>query len=333
MMTENKIENNKEILPSGENHSFDTNYAIAFGVNEAIMIRNLQHFIGANANRGHNYHDGRFWTYDRLQDFEAHFPYWSTQTIRTIIKSLISQGVLIKGDYNKNWSNRTVWYAFKDQYKFLKNIKPPKTPTLVPDSQPFNQEKNEIKKNNADLLISTNENCGNQQMTNVEIDKSIYSTTLSTTLSTTHTSLKVSKKPKSVSEFSLNVQKVINAMLASLGKHCPVYRPPADMTRFYDSVEAMIEEDRQDPDIVIDHFDWAVSDTEQNGDWKGWQGIIARNKKPRKKGDSSNPAEFFRDHLTSIYAKKRSKPQRKFAPCSRDDVGLKAMEEMDRTAL
>ena len=124
----NRLPENQETgEASGISHGFDTGYAMSYGVDEAIMIRNLQFFITANANRGHNFHEGRFWTYDRLEDFPKHFPYWSVKQCRRIIESLISKKVIIVGEFNTRWSNRTCWYAFNNQSKFIKNTKPPKS--------------------------------------------------------------------------------------------------------------------------------------------------------------------------------------------------------------
>lgn len=97
-MTHQDLSVNQEAqaLPSGLSHTFDTGYAIAYGVDEAIMISNLQFFITANINRGNNSDDEEYYAFDKLEDFFKHFPYWSVDQVRRVISSLISQGVLVK---------------------------------------------------------------------------------------------------------------------------------------------------------------------------------------------------------------------------------------------
>jgi hypothetical protein len=101
------------------NHSFDISYAKKYGVDEAIMISNFQYWLKKNwANEKHK-HDGRTWTYNSIVAFEKLFPYWTAKQIRRVIDSLVSQGVLIRGEYNKSIYDRTSWYAFVEESTFL----------------------------------------------------------------------------------------------------------------------------------------------------------------------------------------------------------------------
>lgn len=325
--------NEQPALPSGFSHSFDTGYAIAYGVEEAIMIKNFQHFITANANRGQNLREGRYWTYDKLEDFPNHFPYWSVKQVRRILASLIEQGVIIKGDFNERWSNRTAWYAFKDQDKFIRNTKPPKTP--LPEAP--------------DLPKRANEKCPNGQMSDAQTGNCIYDTTTIASAISSTSSLKVPEEPEAAgaaseeaskpskqkvkrekSDFSPKVREVATQLVNLLLKHCPVYRPPSDMTKFLTHVQDLIEKDKQDVETVLRTFEWAVSDNEKRGDFSGWQGIVATNNKGSK---STTPVEVFRKYFTKIHSQMNSRPKRKFAASSDQNVALEAMEEMKRTAL
>lgn len=100
-------------------HSFDIAHAQKYGLNESIMIHNFQFWIAKNrANKTHN-HDGHTWTYNSVKAFEELFPYLKPSQIRRCLESLIEQGVLVKGEYNKNPYDRTSWYAFNDESLFL----------------------------------------------------------------------------------------------------------------------------------------------------------------------------------------------------------------------
>lgn len=142
---------------------------------------------------------------------------------------------------------------------------------------------------------------------------------------------KIPKVKRLKSEFSSKVREVGTQMLNIIVKHNPVYRPPKDLTKFLSVIESMIETDKQDPDMLLQTFEWAVCDTEINGEWRGWQCIICRNKTSKK--PQTNPAEIFKDNLSNIYSRMNARPVRKFAPCSDQNVAMEYMEEMNRTAL
>lgn len=100
-------------------HSFDIDHALKYGVNESIMISNFQFWIQKNKANGTHLHDGRTWTYNSVNAFKEIFPYWNNGQIRRCLESLVKQEVLVKGDYNKNRYERTLWYAFYDESIFL----------------------------------------------------------------------------------------------------------------------------------------------------------------------------------------------------------------------
>jgi len=100
-------------------HSFDIEYALKYGVNESIMISNFQFWIQKNKANATHLHDGRTWTYNSVNAFKEIFPYWNNGQIRRCLESLVKQEVLVKGDYNKNRYERTLWYAFNDESIFL----------------------------------------------------------------------------------------------------------------------------------------------------------------------------------------------------------------------
>jgi hypothetical protein len=328
--------NAESAKPSGIPHGFDTGYAIAYGVEEAIMIRNFQHFITANANRGQNFRDGRFWTYDKLEDFPNHFPYWTVKQVRRILASLIEQGIIIKGEFNERWSNRTAWYAFKDQEHFIRNTKTPKIPL------PSNPTET------PDLPKWANENCPNGQMSDAQMGNCYNDTTSIATAITSSSSLKVptgteaakaadvdgakpsSKSKREKPDFTPRVRDVANQMMNILQKYNPVYRPPSDLTKFLNAVSSMVETDKQEIPLILRAFEWAVADNEERGDFKGWQGIICTN---NKGGRVTNPAEIFKKHFSKIHSQMNSRPKRKFAASSDQNAAMEAMEEMNKRAL
>lgn len=102
-------------------HSFNIDYAKDYGLEEAILIHHLQYWIIKNkANKKHEYY-GRNWTYNSYKAFSEIFPYWNEHKMRRILDSLVEQGILLRENYNKKGYDRTSWYAFVDETKFIHN--------------------------------------------------------------------------------------------------------------------------------------------------------------------------------------------------------------------
>jgi hypothetical protein len=116
---------------SSPNHSFSVDFASIYGVHEAILIHHFQHWIRHNKATGRNQHDGKTWSYQKLEDIAAHFPYLSKSEVFELIERLcIGKGrrskkdsldfdpVLVKGNYNNSPYDKTTWYAFVNEEKF-----------------------------------------------------------------------------------------------------------------------------------------------------------------------------------------------------------------------
>ena len=101
------------------NYTFDIEIAKEYGVNEAILITNLQFWIKKNQANEKNYYEGHYWTYNSIKAWQKLFPFWTEKTIRTILNHLIEKGVIITGNYNQSKYDRTLWYAFADEPRWL----------------------------------------------------------------------------------------------------------------------------------------------------------------------------------------------------------------------
>jgi hypothetical protein len=142
--------------------------------------------------------------------------------------------------------------------------------------------------------------------------------------------LKCRRKKKIAEDYPPEVQDMVAKMLALLAKHCPVYRPPEDMTNFFNAVKKMLIDEKQDPNTLLKTFEWGVSDTLERGTFKGWQGILVTNKKA---GKPTSPAAIFSTHFGKIFSQMKSKPARKFAPSSDDEKTRQIAERMMEGAL
>ncbi|RLA20987.1 MAG: hypothetical protein DRQ62_09945, partial [Gammaproteobacteria bacterium] len=140
------------------NYSFSANVAVKYGVDEAIIIANFRFWILKNKACDDNCFDGRTWTYNTIKALHIIFPFWTEKQLRRIIDSLVKKEVLLVGNYNKSAYDRTKWYAFNDEKKWVNSILPDgqmkKTrqangfvqkggpiPDNKPDSKPDSKEK------------------------------------------------------------------------------------------------------------------------------------------------------------------------------------------------
>lgn len=113
-------------------HSFDTELASKYGVDEAILIHHFQYWISHNARLKRNLHKGSTWMYQTLEEIAAHFPYWTADKVYEIIEKLCTgknrrskrddldfAPVLKKGNFNNSKYDRTAWYAFIDEPNWI----------------------------------------------------------------------------------------------------------------------------------------------------------------------------------------------------------------------
>ena len=84
----------------------------------AILIHHFQYWIRHNKALGINCIEGKTWTYQTYNQIIAHFPYWSKDQVKRLIKKMVDEKILIKGKFNKNPYDQTIWYAFENEEKF-----------------------------------------------------------------------------------------------------------------------------------------------------------------------------------------------------------------------
>ena len=130
-------------------YMFDVELAKKYGLEEAIFLENLIFWVIRNRANQTNYFDGRTWTYNSVRAFNVLFPFWTTKQIRRVLDSLLKQGVIVKGNYNQNPYDRTLWYALAEEDTFIcqyGQVDLPKPPNEfcekgqpIPDNKPDNK--------------------------------------------------------------------------------------------------------------------------------------------------------------------------------------------------
>lgn len=142
---------------AGENHCFNIIYATMYGIEEAILIHHFQHWIRVNRRLKRNFFDGRTWMYQTREEIAANFPYFSPDKVRRITDNLVKSGILIKGNYNKQWQDKTLWYAFNNEGVFVPEI-PEENPTQSTDLANSSNRLAKMPNRVADLPIRSGKN-------------------------------------------------------------------------------------------------------------------------------------------------------------------------------
>lgn len=126
-------------------YSFNTAAAARYGVEEAILLDHIHFWCDKNrAVPGCN-QNGHSWMYATAAQLAEHFPFWNAQKIRRLLKSLVRQGALLTGRFNRSACDRTLWYAISDSaHSIFQNcnledsdlqLATVKTGTAIKDSQ------------------------------------------------------------------------------------------------------------------------------------------------------------------------------------------------------
>lgn len=96
-------------------HHFNVEVATKYGMLEAVLLEHFYFWIQKNEANKVNYQDGMYWTYSSIAALCELFPYASESKIKTALKHLKEEGLLLTGNYNKNSYDHTTWYALTDE--------------------------------------------------------------------------------------------------------------------------------------------------------------------------------------------------------------------------
>ena len=99
-------------------HLFNVGLAIKYGIEKAILLYNLDHWLEVNKANDRNIQEKEgkryYWTYNSSVAFHKLFPYISERAIRRYLQELEQDGLLISGCFNKNNYDRTKWFTMPE---------------------------------------------------------------------------------------------------------------------------------------------------------------------------------------------------------------------------
>lgn len=99
-------------------HQFDTENAKKYGLKEAILIEFFKHHISKN-HPDIKEHKGRKYFKVSGPSLYNCFYFLSRRTVERTLVNLILKEVLVRENLNNNSFEKQLWYAFKNECKFL----------------------------------------------------------------------------------------------------------------------------------------------------------------------------------------------------------------------
>jgi hypothetical protein len=100
----------------------DKEVAAILGLNEALVLQQINYWIEKNRKDNRNFHEGRYWTYNTINEWQEEFPFWSTSTVKRVFKKLRDMNLIIVDNFNLCQMDRTLWYAinYEELEKLIK---------------------------------------------------------------------------------------------------------------------------------------------------------------------------------------------------------------------
>nr|UVX79195.1 MAG: Replication initiator protein A (RepA) N-terminus [Bacteriophage sp.] len=122
-------------------HVLDVRVAQLVGTNAALILENISYWCEHNAANNTNLHDGHYWTYNSTKAFGELFPYMTVNVIRTALKKLKDNGLILTGNFNKSAYDRTTWYTLTEKAEAMLDVnvhsdEPNKEETTVENPTP-----------------------------------------------------------------------------------------------------------------------------------------------------------------------------------------------------
>lgn len=99
-------------------HYFNTNEAVLYGIEKAVLLYNFRYWLKLNRANQSNRHKKNgveyYWTYNTTKSFSELFPYLPEGSIQRWLKDLEKAGAIIVSRFNKHKYDKTKWYTLPE---------------------------------------------------------------------------------------------------------------------------------------------------------------------------------------------------------------------------
>ena len=102
------------------NHSFDTEFAARYGIEESIIFGNIYHWCIYNKENKINLQKGkdgveRYYTFNSIASIQSQYNYIALSKVYRVIKRLEDEGLIVTGCFNKRPGDKTRWYSVTEK--------------------------------------------------------------------------------------------------------------------------------------------------------------------------------------------------------------------------
>lgn len=86
------------------------------GLNEALVLQQINYWIEINKKTGKNFYDGKYWVYNSMKNWQENdFDYMSFSTIKRTFSNLEKEGYILSSNYNSDPRDQTKWYSINEK--------------------------------------------------------------------------------------------------------------------------------------------------------------------------------------------------------------------------
>lgn len=96
-------------------YQFDEDFAVKYGLHEAIVFEKIRWWIRHNAANGQNQIDGKTWTFNTVKAWQSQFPFLTEKQVRKALENLRDAVILITAHHSPHGWDRTLSYALADE--------------------------------------------------------------------------------------------------------------------------------------------------------------------------------------------------------------------------
>lgn len=123
--------------------------ALEIGLNESIVLLQLDYLLRIAPDDERHWHDGQKWTHQSLTDLQAHFSWWSLPTIGRIITNLKDNELILIENFNRLRFDRTQWFTLNPAgLSRLRSVfLPPLEPPIFQNDKCISQNEKSISQN------------------------------------------------------------------------------------------------------------------------------------------------------------------------------------------
>ena len=98
----------------------NSDLACEIGLNESIILLQFEFWQSISD----HYHEDKYWFYNSMHEIRETFRFWSVETIKRTVASIVKRRFVFTGNFNKSKFDKTTWYSLNfEELAKLKSIR------------------------------------------------------------------------------------------------------------------------------------------------------------------------------------------------------------------